>query len=97
MPITRDDVLHIAKLSRLRLEDDEVTSLQVDLEKILGYVEKLQQLSIEGIPPTAHVAVDAAPLRPDVVVLGLSNEIAVAEAPRPRDGGFAVPAFVDEG
>lgn len=96
MPITRDDVLHIAKLARLRLEDEEVTSLQADLEKILSYVEKLQELDTEGIPPTAHVAVDAAPLRPDVVVEGLNNEIAIAEAPRPRDGGFAVPAFVDE-
>lgn len=97
MSITRDDVLHIAKLARLRLEDDEVTSLQADLERILVYVEKLQELNTDGIPPTAHIAVDMAPVRPDTVVQGLSNEVAVAEAPRPRDGGFAVPAFVDEG
>ena len=97
MSITRDDVLHIAKLARLRLEDDEVTALQADLGRILGYVEKLQELNTDGIPPTAHIAVDAAPLRPDAVVQGLSNETAIAEAPRPRNGGFAVPAFVDEG
>jgi aspartyl-tRNA(Asn)/glutamyl-tRNA(Gln) amidotransferase subunit C len=97
MPITREDILHIAKLARMRLEDDEVTSLQADMEKILEYIEKLQELDTKGIRPTSHVAVDAAPMRQDIVSPGLSNEIALSEAPRPREGGFAVPAFVDEG
>ncbi len=97
MSITHKDVLHVAKLARLQLEEEEVSSLQADLGRIVGYIEKLQELDIAGIPPTSHVAVDAAPMRGDAVVQGLSNEIAIAEAPRPRDGGFAVPAFVDEG
>lgn len=97
MAITRDNIQHIAKLAHLRLDDGEVTSLQADLVKIIEYIEKLGELDTTGIQPTAHVAVDAAPMRPDHVAPGLSNEIALAEAPRPRDGGFAVPAFVDEG
>jgi aspartyl-tRNA(Asn)/glutamyl-tRNA(Gln) amidotransferase subunit C len=43
------------------------------------------------------VAVDAAPFRPDVVVPGVERELAMREAPRHEDGGFAVPGFVDEG
>lgn len=97
MAITREDILHIAKLAHLRLDDNEVTLLQADLATIVKYIEKLQELDTAGIYPTAHVAVDSAPLRSDQVFQGLSNEKALAEAPRPRDGGFAVPAFVDEG
>ena len=97
MPVTRDDVEHIASLANLCLDDAEITSLQTDLGSILGYVEQLNALNTEGIGPTAHVAVCAAPLRADAVLAGLSNEVALAEAPRPREGGFAVPAFVDEG
>jgi len=97
MSITRENILHIAKLARLRLSEDEVTELQSDMARIVTYIEKLQELNTSGIEPTAHVAVDAAPLRVDEVVEGLTNEAALAEAPRPRDGGFAVPAFMDEG
>jgi aspartyl-tRNA(Asn)/glutamyl-tRNA(Gln) amidotransferase subunit C len=97
MSITHKDILHVARLAHLQLEEAEVASLQADLQRIVGYIEKLQRLDVAGIPPTSHVAVDAAPMRDDAVVQGLSNQTAIAEAPRPRDGGFAVPAFVDEG
>lgn len=97
MRVSRENVLHIAKLAHLRLEDDEIASFQTDLGKILGHVEQLNELNTGDIGPTAHVAVTAAPLRKDEVVPGLSNDEALAEAPRPREGGFAVPAFVDEG
>jgi aspartyl-tRNA(Asn)/glutamyl-tRNA(Gln) amidotransferase subunit C len=96
MPITRENILHIAKLAHLRLEPDEVVALQADLASILEHIEKLGELDTSGIQPTAHLVVDAAPMRIDTVVPGLSNESALAEAPRPREGGFAVPAFVDE-
>lgn len=97
MAITRDNILHIAKLARLRLDEAELTELQSDMENIVGYIQKLQELDTSGILPTAHVAVEAAPLRQDEVEPGLPNDVALAEAPRPRDGGFAVPAFMDEG
>jgi len=97
MTISRENILHIARLAHLRLDDDEVTSLQIDLAGIVEYIEKLSELDTSGIPPTAHMVVNSAPMRPDNVVPGLSTETALAEAPRPLDGGFAVPAFVDEG
>lgn len=97
MPVTREDVIHIAKLAQLRLTDDELVAFQTDLGNILQYVDQLNQLPTDAIAPTAHVAVTAAPMRSDTVRHGLNNEEALAEAPRPREGGFAVPAFVDEG
>lgn len=96
MAITRETVLHVARLARLELEGDEVERMQRDLGNILGYIEQLGELATEGIPATAHVATESAPLRPDQVVPGLDQERALAEAPRKGGGSFAVPGFVDE-
>ena len=95
--ITRDDVLHVARLARLELSEPEVGRMIQDLGKILGYMAELNQLDTSSVPPTAHIAVDRAPFRADEVVTGLTSETALGEAPRQSDGGFAVPAFVDEG
>jgi aspartyl-tRNA(Asn)/glutamyl-tRNA(Gln) amidotransferase subunit C len=95
--ITRDDVLHVARLARLELAEPEIERMIQDLGKILGYMAELNQLDTRAVPPTAHIAVDEAPFRADEVVAGLPSETALREAPRQSDGGFAVPAFVDEG
>jgi aspartyl-tRNA(Asn)/glutamyl-tRNA(Gln) amidotransferase subunit C len=96
MSITRETVLHVARLARLELEEDEVLRMERDLAKILGYVDELSALPTEGIPATAQVVTDRAPLREDQVVPGLEQERALAEAPRRGAGAFAVPGFVDE-
>lgn len=96
MAITRDTVLSVARLARLELAADEVEVMQESLGKILGYVEQLGELSTDGVPETAHVAAERAPLRDDRLVPSLDTETATAEAPRRAGGGFAVPAFVDE-
>jgi aspartyl-tRNA(Asn)/glutamyl-tRNA(Gln) amidotransferase subunit C len=96
MAITRETVLHVAKLARLELEGDEVERMQRDLAKILGHVEQLAALSTDGIPATAQVAADRAPLREDTPLPSLEHERALAEAPRRGGGSFAVPGFVDE-
>jgi aspartyl-tRNA(Asn)/glutamyl-tRNA(Gln) amidotransferase subunit C len=96
MAITRETVLHVARLARLELADDEVTRMQRDLVNILGHVEQLSALSTEGVPETAHVASERAPARPDEVAAVLDNETALREAPRKTAGAFAVPGFVDE-
>ena len=97
MSVTREDVLHVAALAKLRLGEEEIERMQRDLTRILGYVELLGELALDDVEPTAHVAVDVAPLRPDRIVPGLTTQAALSEAPRTLDGGFAVPAFVDEG
>ncbi|HEY2407127.1 MAG TPA: Asp-tRNA(Asn)/Glu-tRNA(Gln) amidotransferase subunit GatC [Polyangiaceae bacterium] len=96
MAITRQTVLHVAKLARLELAESEIDHLQRDLGNILDYVESLAKLDTGGVQETAQVAVEGAPLRPDRVETSLSNDVALREAPRSSGGGFAVPAFVEE-
>lgn len=96
MAITRETVLHVARLARLELSGDEIERMQNDLGKILGYVEQLSELSTEGVPATSHITAERAPLREDELLPGLDQERALAEAPRQGGGAFAVPGFVDE-
>jgi aspartyl-tRNA(Asn)/glutamyl-tRNA(Gln) amidotransferase subunit C len=97
MAITRETVLHVAKLANLTLEHDEIEPMQKDLGDILGYIEQLAELDTTSVEPTAHVAVQRAPRAVDHVHVSLPTDIALAEGPRVHDDGFAVPAFVDEG
>ncbi|HEX4336115.1 MAG TPA: Asp-tRNA(Asn)/Glu-tRNA(Gln) amidotransferase subunit GatC [Polyangiaceae bacterium] len=97
MAITREDVVHVAKLARLELSESEIERMVRDLGTILEHVAELSKVDTSNVEPTAYVAVDAAPLRPDEVIPGVPRELALREAPRHEDGGFAVPGFVDEG
>lgn len=97
MAIERKDVVHVARLARLELTEAEIERMMSDLRSIIGYVEKLGELDTEGVVPTAHVAVEAAPLRADEVAPCFEPDVALREAPRQSGGGFAVPAFVEEG
>jgi aspartyl-tRNA(Asn)/glutamyl-tRNA(Gln) amidotransferase subunit C len=96
MAITRETVLHIAKLARLELSSAELDHMQRDLGSILEYVDSLRELDTASVPETTQVGAPTAPLREDSVVVGLSNQVALEQAPRSAAGGFAVPAFVDE-
>jgi aspartyl-tRNA(Asn)/glutamyl-tRNA(Gln) amidotransferase subunit C len=96
MAITRETVLHVAKLARLELAPDEVENMQRDLGNILGYVEQLAALDTDGVPETSHVAANVSAFRADAVQPSLPNADALAAAPRHAEGGFAVPAFVDD-
>ncbi len=95
MAITRQTVLHIAELARLRLDESEVESLKNDLSRILDYVAELGELDTSDVPPTVQMAAMSAG-RPDQKRPGLAPEQALAEAPKTAQGGFAVPGFVDE-
>lgn len=101
MTITRQDVLHVASLAKLSLEPDEVDALLSDLARIVGHIDQLSELDLEirtnDVPPTAHLAVSSAPRQPDRAHISLDTELALSQGPRVHDGGFAVPAFVDEG
>ena len=96
MAITRENVLHVAKLARLEFSDQEIDRMQRDLDGILEYVNQLSELDTSNVPATAHVAVVAAPFRSDTPHQSLPHEVALSQAPRSSSEGFAVPAFVDE-
>ena len=97
MAITRLDVLHVAKLARLDLDETEVERMVKDLGRILEYVTELAAVDTNGVPATDYLAVGTAPLREDRIAPGVDRDTALAEAPRQEDGGFRVPGFVDEG
>jgi aspartyl-tRNA(Asn)/glutamyl-tRNA(Gln) amidotransferase subunit C len=96
MAITRDNVLHVAKLARLELSETEIDKMQRDLDGILEYVNQLSELDTTDVPGTTQVAVVAAPLRADQPIPSLPHDLALSQAPRSSADGFAVPAFVDE-
>jgi aspartyl-tRNA(Asn)/glutamyl-tRNA(Gln) amidotransferase subunit C len=96
MAITRDNVLHVAKLARLELSDSEIDRMQRDLDGILEYVNQLSELDTTNVAATTQVAVVAAPFRSDEPRVSLPHDLALSQAPRSSSDGFAVPAFVDE-
>ena len=91
MAISRDDVLHVARLARLALRDDEVERLQSELSAILEAVGKVSELDLTDVPPTSHpldlvnVWVDDEPR----ASLGLED--ALVNAPEREGDGFRVP------
>ena len=94
--LTRDQVVRIAGLARLRLSEDEQERMTRDLGEVLGYVEILRELDTSGIEPTAHAIPLATPLRPDEVAERLASDLAVSNAPV-RDGtAFVVPKVIEE-
>jgi aspartyl-tRNA(Asn)/glutamyl-tRNA(Gln) amidotransferase subunit C len=90
--IDRDQVLHVAKLARLRLADDEVDRMAGELSKILEHVETMNELDLEGVEPTSHVVDLTNVLREDEPRPGLDRETALEQAPDAADGGFRVPS-----
>ena len=66
--LTRDDVLHLARLARLELSDAEVQKMQLELDSILGYVEQLQDVDMTGLSPTTQVTGLQNVTRPDEII-----------------------------
>jgi aspartyl-tRNA(Asn)/glutamyl-tRNA(Gln) amidotransferase subunit C len=90
--IDREDVLHVARLARLELSEDEVIQMTGELAKVLEHIARIGELDLEGVPPTSHVVELANALRPDVPRPSLDPDVALASAPAVADGGFAVPS-----
>ena len=90
--IEREQVLHVAKLARLRLTDDEVERMAGELSKILDYVETMNELDLEGVEPTSHVVDLTNVLREDVPRPSLDRETALEQAPDATESGFRVPS-----
>jgi aspartyl-tRNA(Asn)/glutamyl-tRNA(Gln) amidotransferase subunit C len=90
--IDREQVLHVARLARLELTDDEVMRMSEELSAVADYIEKIGELDLDGVPPTTHVVEVSNALRADVPVASLPVEVALANAPSVADGGFRVPS-----
>jgi aspartyl-tRNA(Asn)/glutamyl-tRNA(Gln) amidotransferase subunit C len=94
--ISRDDVAHLARLARLALTDDELDSFSGQLDAILQHVSQVQAVDVTDVDPTGNPLSEVNVTRPDVVNTCLTQEEALAEAPRAVDGRFAVPQILGE-
>jgi aspartyl-tRNA(Asn)/glutamyl-tRNA(Gln) amidotransferase subunit C len=94
MALTREEVLHVADLARLSLNPDQVDRLTRQLNDILAYVEKLQEVDTTGVPPMAHAVTVYNVFREDEVTACLSREEGLANAPVQEDGTFVVPRVI---
>jgi aspartyl-tRNA(Asn)/glutamyl-tRNA(Gln) amidotransferase subunit C len=90
--IDPEQVLHVARLARLRLTEGEVETMVGELSGILEHVDRIGRLDLEGVEPTSHVVALENVLRADLPWRSLPREVALAPAPEPLDGAFRVPS-----
>ena len=90
--IDRDQVLHVARLARLRLDDGEVERMAGELSTILDHIEKIGELDLDDVEPTSHVVQVENVLRADDPRPSLAREAALGEAPDASGDGFRVPS-----
>ena len=90
--IEREQVLHVAKLARLRLSDEELEAMVGELSGILEHVDRIGNLELDGVEPTSHVVALENVLRPDEPRPSWPREVVLAPAPEPQDGAFRVPS-----
>jgi aspartyl-tRNA(Asn)/glutamyl-tRNA(Gln) amidotransferase subunit C len=90
--IDREQVLHVARLARLRLTDTEVERMSAELSGILEHVERISELDLDDVEPTSHVIALENVLRPDEPRPSWSRDDVLERAPDPAGGSFRVPS-----
>jgi aspartyl-tRNA(Asn)/glutamyl-tRNA(Gln) amidotransferase subunit C len=90
--IGREQVLHVAKLARLRLSDDDIDRMSSELSGILDHIEKINELDLDDVEPTSHVVTLENVLRADEPRPSWPRERVLEAAPDAGDGGFRVPS-----
>lgn len=93
--VTSEDVKKIARLSRLHVEPDQCQAMAEELNGILGWIEQLGEVDIEGVEPMTSAVDMAAPLRADDVTDGDVRDQVLQNAPKADDGFFVVPRSVE--
>ena len=94
--ITREEVQNVARLARLHLTDDEAERMREQLDAILAYIDKLRELDVEGVEPTAHAVPLVNVMRDDALVPCLPQEQALANAPDRAHEFFRVPRIIED-
>ncbi len=90
--IDREDVLGVARLARLELDEAEIERMTVELSGILEHVDRIAALDLDQTEPTTHVVALSNVLRADEPDPSLPRERALEPAPDPADGAFRVPS-----
>ena len=95
MKISQKDVEHVARLARLTLEPEDLKIMTDQMDAILGYVDKLNELDTEGIEPMAHAVPMSNAFREDETKPAIGIERALQNAPQGEDGYFKVPKVIE--
>ena len=95
MAAVQIDVNYVAHLARISLTEDEAQKLAAQLGQILSYMEKLKELDVSQVEPTAHAVPLVNVIRPDEVTASLPTEEALRNAPASANGLFVVPKIVE--
>ena len=96
MALTREEVLHVARLARLAMSDDEVERFRSQLSAILEHAARVTQVATDDVPPTSHPLPLVNVFREDLVEPSLPPEKALSTAPESEDGRFKVPRIIEE-
>lgn len=94
MPITRDEVAHLARLSRLDLDDDELERFASQLDVIISAVARVQEVAAANIRPTTHAVEFTNVFREDVLVPCLGADVVLSQAPAAEESYFKVPRIL---
>ncbi|MGE5256101.1 MAG: Asp-tRNA(Asn)/Glu-tRNA(Gln) amidotransferase subunit GatC [Hyphomicrobiales bacterium] len=94
MKITKQEVLHVADLARLDIDEASVEKFAGQIGDILDYVDQLKQVDTTGIRPTSHALALTNALRDDTETRHLGRDVSLANAPEQEDGNFVVPKVI---
>ncbi|MFC1837689.1 Asp-tRNA(Asn)/Glu-tRNA(Gln) amidotransferase subunit GatC [Thermodesulfobacteriota bacterium] len=94
MKITPEEISHVANLARLHLSQEEVEAMAKQLDEILTYVAKLNELDTDGVPPTTHAISIVNAFRKDEVKPSLDREKVLANGPQQNGESFVVPRVI---
>ena len=95
MKITKDEVLYVADLARLDLDESAIEKFAGQIGTILDYVDKLNEVDTEGIRPTSHAISLTNAFREDEPKEHLERDQALANAPQKEEGAFVVPKIIE--
>ena len=95
MSIDTETARRVAKLARIAVEDDRLPALAEEFNAILGFIEQLQEVDVEGVEPMVSVTPMRLPRREDAVTDGNQQDKVLSNAPDAREGFFAVPKVVE--
>ncbi len=96
MKITEELIDRLANLSRLEFQGEEKVAIRQDMERMLDFIEKLNEIDTQGIAPLVHIHSDPIPLRADVISEQISHQQALENAPDHDTDYFRVPRVLDK-
>jgi aspartyl-tRNA(Asn)/glutamyl-tRNA(Gln) amidotransferase subunit C len=95
MSIDKETIKHVAHLARIELQPNELEKLSVELDEILGFIDKLKSLNVEQVKPASHILPISNVLREDSPQLSLACQKALENAPSKKGNFFSVPKIIE--